>query len=117
MNRAEYVIAESSVVNIQNDIKFHVATLDSAKVDLKVAFGEDNFIIKSIEWVKGLITKFEPLLLLIAEFLKDMRPLFINKKTDQFEQPKKTSIIKLIKIGWYSGKFIYKLLKLFLNFK
>ena len=116
MNRAEYVIAESKVQSIQSEINFHVQALEGAKVDLKVAFGEDNFIVKSIDWVKGLVKKFEPLILLIGEFLNDMRPYFINKSTDQFEQPKKTNIIKLIKIGWYSGKFIYKLLKLFLKF-
>lgn len=110
MNRSEYIIAESKLIEGVESIYYNQQILDTSFPDVIAVFGKENFLTKAINFFKNLADKYGPIMEALIVFMKEIRPLVFTK--DKFELPSKFNVVKWIRIGWKSAGLIIKIVKI-----
>lgn len=112
LTQAHYIIAESRLHEVAEKWSIYSTGAALEVAEAKYALKKGSTIIKFIEWVQDQGKKYKPVLDALIEFLREMRPLILVG--GRYALPAKYNLIKWVKIGWVSGRFVYKVIKILL---
>ena len=111
MNRSEYIIAESHLMEAVESCAINSHILDTHFPDVIAVFGADSIFTKAVNFFKNLANKYGGIMDAVVIYMRDVRPLVFDK-ANKFVLPSKFNILKWVKIGWHSAGLIIKIVKI-----